>query len=174
MAVLTTKYAFPRVPQPHWADRETTPEGIEIFRLSGFPRWVGAPLFRPAGLVFSPAGTSLPPRVQTLTSSTLSATAGSGVISGPGFGSGAAPGFVFTPSYHRLPLIRWWLRPINAFLCRVVDRIVSLTNQEAGLVRRDYWAPPGKQVSHRLGSAGTGGRRRRLLATPPPRTRRLS
>ena len=35
VAVLTTKYAFPRVPHPEWADRDVTPEGISIFRLSG-------------------------------------------------------------------------------------------------------------------------------------------
>ena len=33
VAVLTTKYAFPRVPHPEWADRDTTPEGIGIYRL---------------------------------------------------------------------------------------------------------------------------------------------
>ena len=28
VAVLTTKYAFPRVPHPDWADRETTEESV--------------------------------------------------------------------------------------------------------------------------------------------------
>ena len=38
VAVLTTKYAFPRVPHPEWADRDVTPEGISIFRLRGYPK----------------------------------------------------------------------------------------------------------------------------------------
>ena len=38
VGVLTTKYSFPRCPQPTWDDKETTPEGISIYRLSGFPR----------------------------------------------------------------------------------------------------------------------------------------
>ena len=49
--------------------------------------------------------------------------------------------FVFTPSYHTLPLSRWWLRPINAFLCNVVDLVVALTRQEAEGVRRAYLTP---------------------------------
>ena len=38
VGVLTTKYAFPRVPHPEWPDREATPEGISIYRLKGFPK----------------------------------------------------------------------------------------------------------------------------------------
>ena len=145
VAVLTTKYAFPRVPQPHWADRETTPEGIEILRLSGFPKW-SVPLYSVPLVWFSPLQVrrylrEFRPNVVHFVSD--------GWFWGhfwSWFWLRGRARFVFTPSYHRLPLIRWWLRPINAFLCRVVDRIVSLTNQEAGLVRRDYWAPPRKQV----------------------------
>ena len=145
MAVLTTKYAFPRVPQPHWADRETTPEGIEIFRLSGFPRW-SVPLYSVPLVWFSPLQVrrylrEFRPNVVHFVSD--------GWFWGhfwSWFWLRGQARFVFTPSYHELPLVRWWLRPINAFLCRVVDRIVSLTNQEARLVRRDYWAPPRKQV----------------------------
>ena len=36
VGVLTTKYSFPRHPEPTWDDYETTPEGISIYRLSGF------------------------------------------------------------------------------------------------------------------------------------------
>jgi glycosyltransferase involved in cell wall biosynthesis len=54
--------------------------------------------------------------------------------------------FVFTPSYHTLPVSRWWLRPLNAFICKVMDRTVSLTQQEAQQVRRDYWSPRRKQA----------------------------
>ncbi len=144
VAVLTTKYAFPRIPQPHWDDRETTTEGIEIFRLSGFPRW-SPPIYSVPLVWFSPLQVrrylrEFQPNVVHFVSD--------GWFWGhlwSWFWLRGQARFVFTPSYHRLPVIRWWLRPINAFLCRVVDRVVSLTNQEAGLVRRDYWAPAGKQ-----------------------------
>ncbi len=145
VAVLTTKYAFPRIPQPHWADRETTPEGIEIFRLSGFPRW-SPPIYSVPLVWFSPLQIrrylrEFQPNVVHFVSD--------GWFWGhlwAWFWLRGRARFVFTPSYHRLPVIRWWLRPINAFLCRIVDRVVSLTNQEAALVRRDYWAPPRKQA----------------------------
>ena len=39
VGVLTTKYSFPRHAEPTWDDQETPPEGISIYRLSGFPRW---------------------------------------------------------------------------------------------------------------------------------------
>ena len=144
VGVLTTKYAFPRIPQPGWPDRETTPEGIEIFRLSGFPRW-SLPIYSVPLVWFSPLQVrryirEFNPNVVHFVSD--------GWFWGhlwTWFWLRGRARFVFTPSYHELPVIRWWLRPINAFLCRVVDRVVSLTNQEAGLVRRDYWAPPGKQ-----------------------------
>ena len=144
VGVLTTKYAFPRIPQPHWPDQETTPEGIEIFRLSGFPRW-SLPIYSVPLVWFSPLQVrrylrEFNPNVVHFVSD--------GWFWGhfwTWFWLRSRARLVFTPSYHELPLVRWWLRPINAFLCRVVDRVVSLTNQEAGLVRRDYWAPPGKQ-----------------------------
>lgn len=144
VGVLTTKYAFPRIPQPGWPDRETTPEGIQILRLSGFPRW-SLPIYSVPLVWFSPLQIrrylrEFKPNVVHFVSD--------GWFWGhlwTWFWLQGRARFVFTPSYHELPLVRWWLRPINAFLCRVVDRVVSLTNQEAGLVRRDYWAPPGKQ-----------------------------
>ena len=53
VGVLTTKYSFPRRPEPTWEDEETAPEGIAIYRLSGFPR--RAPPFYSVPLVwFSP------------------------------------------------------------------------------------------------------------------------
>ena len=53
VAVLTTKYSFPRIPQPDWADREATPEGIGIYRLDGFPR-KSIPLYSCPLVWFSP------------------------------------------------------------------------------------------------------------------------
>ena len=145
VAVLTTKYSFPRVPQPDWADRETTAEGIGIYRLDGFPRR-SLPVYSCPLVWFSPLQVrrylrQFNPNVVHFVSD--------GWFWGhfwTWFWFRRRARFVFTPSYHELPLVRWWLRPINIFLCRVVDRVVALTNQEAGLVRRDYWAPPQRQV----------------------------
>ena len=39
VGVLTTKFSFPRVPQPDWPDRESTDNGIEILRVPGRPGW---------------------------------------------------------------------------------------------------------------------------------------
>jgi len=44
VGVLTTKYSFPRHPEPTWDDQETTPEDITIYRLSGFP-WRSLPFY---------------------------------------------------------------------------------------------------------------------------------
>ena len=51
---------------------------------------------------------------------------------------------MFTPSFHTLPLVRWWLAPLNAALCRAVDDIVPLTQQEAKGLGRAYLAPKRK------------------------------
>ena len=85
------------------------------------------------------------------------AMAGSGGTTGPDFSpqdslslwggqGGGRPRFVFTPSFHTLPLVRWWLAPLNAVLCRSVDDIVPLTRQEARGLRRAYLAP-GRKTS---------------------------
>ena len=53
VGVLTTKYSFPRRAQPGWPDRETLPDGVEVFRLPGFPRW-SLPLYSVPLVWFSP------------------------------------------------------------------------------------------------------------------------
>ena len=145
VAVLTTKYAFPRVPHPEWADRDATPEGISIYRLHGFPRR-SVPLYS-VPLVWFPPGQvrkyldEFRPNVVHFV--------GDGWFWGhfwSWFWYRKQARFVFTPSYHTLPLIRWWLRPINGFICQRMDWNVSLTQQEARQVRRDYWAPPASQT----------------------------
>ena len=144
VAVLTTKYSFPRVPQPKWADRETTPEGIGIYRLDGFPR-KSIPLYSCPLVWFSPWQIrrylrEFNPNVVHFVSD--------GWFWGhfwTWFWFRRRAKFVFTPSYHELPLSRWWLRPINIFISNVVDHVVALTQQEARLVQRDYKAPPRKQ-----------------------------
>ena len=161
VGVLTTKYSFPRVPQQRWADRETTPEGIAIFRLSGYPKR-SIPLYSVPLVWFSPL------RVRSYL---LEFKPNVIHFVGDGWFWGhfwawvwfhRRARFVFTPSFHTLPLSRWWLRPINSFICNVVDRVIALTRLEADLVRRAYWIPGRKQ-----GIIGWG-------ATPPESTRHAS
>ena len=144
VGVLTTKYSFPRVPQQHWADRETTPEGIAIFRLSGYPKR-SIPLYSVPLVWFSPL------RVRDYLlefNPSVIHFVGDGWFWGhfwTWFWFRRRARFVFTPSFHTLPVSRWWLRPINSFICNVVDRVIALTRMEADLVRRAYWIPGRKQ-----------------------------
>ena len=145
VGVLTTKYSFPRVAQPDWADRETLPDGVEVFRLPGFPRW-SVPLYSVPLVWFSPR------RVRQYLDEfrpNVIHFVGDGWFWGhywARMGWGRRARFVFTPSFHTLPLTRWWLAPLNAALCRVVDDIVPLTQQEARGLRRAYLAPDRKQT----------------------------
>ena len=151
VAVLTTKYAFPRIPHPDWADRDATPEGIGIYRLKGFPKR-SIPLYSVPLVWFSPRQVreyleEFKPNVVHFV--------GDGWFWGhfwSWFWFRNKAQFVFTPSYHTLPIIRWWLRPINGFICKVMDHVIALTGQEAEQVRRDYWAPRDRQGDNRLGS----------------------
>ncbi len=144
VAVLTTKYSFPRIPQPGWADRETTPEGIGIYRLDGFPR-KSIPLYSCPLVWFSPW--QIRRYLQEFNPNVVHFVS-DGWFWGhfwTWFWFRRRAKFVFTPSYHELPLSRWWLRPINIFISNVVDHVVALTQQEARLVQRDYKAPARKQ-----------------------------
>ncbi len=145
VGVLTTKYSFPRVAQPDWPDRETLPDGVQVYRLPGFPHW-SPPLYSVPLVWFSPR------RVQQYLEEFRP-----NVVHFVGDGwfwghycvrlrwRGRAR-FVFTPSFHTLPLSRWWLSPINAALCRAVDDIVPLTQQEANGLGRAYLAQRDKQT----------------------------
>ncbi len=138
VAVLTTKYSFPRVPQPTWADRDTTPEGIGIYRLDGFPRR-SIPLYSVPLVWFSPIQVR---RYLEEFNPNVVHFVGDGWFWGhfwSWFWFRSRARFVFTPSYHELPISRWWLRPINSFICNVMDSVIALTRQESDLVRRDYW-----------------------------------
>ena len=143
VGVLTTKYSFPRQPQPTWVDEETTPEGISIYRLSGFPRW-SLPLYSVPLVWFSPLRLK---RYLDEFKPDVIHFVGDGWFWGhfwAWFWYRGRAQFVFTPSFHTLPLSRWWLKPINAFLCHVADRVVVLTGMEAEGVRRAYRAPKDK------------------------------
>ena len=139
VGVLTTKYSFPRVAQPDWPDRETLPDGVQVYRLPGFPRW-SVPLYSVPLVWFSPRRMrqyleEFQPNVVHFV--------GDGWFWGHYWTKVRWRGrarFVFTPSFHTLPWTRWWLAPINALLCRAVDDIVPLTQQEARGLRRAYLA----------------------------------
>lgn len=146
VGVLTTKYSFPRVAQPDWPDRETLSDGVEVYRLPGFPRW-SPPLYSVPLVWFSPR------RVRQYLEEfrpNVIHFVGDGWFWGH-FCSrfrwrGGQARFVFTPSFHTLPVSRWWLAPFNAALCRLVDDIVPLTRQEARGLRRAYLAREDKQT----------------------------
>ena len=150
VGVLTTKYSFPRKAEPDWADRETMPDGILVYRLPGFPRR-SLPIYS-VPLVWFPPG-----RVREYLHEfrpNVVHFVGDGWFWGhfwSWFFYRKRARFIFTPSYHTLPVVRWWLRPINAFICNVVDRVVALTGQEAREVRRAYLFP-----ERRLGVIGWG------------------
>ncbi len=154
VGVLTTKYSFPRVAQPDWPDRETLPDGIEVFRLPGVPRW-SPPVYSVPLVWFSPR------RVRQYLDEfrpNVIHFVGDGWFWGhywARFHRRGKARFVFTPSFHTLPLTRWWLAPVNAALCRTVDDIVALTQQEVRGLRRAYLAP-----SRKLSVIGWGA--------PPP------
>jgi len=150
VGVLTTKYSFPRRPQPTWYDKETTPEGISIYRLSGFPRR-SLPFYSVPLVWFSPW--RLKKYLDEFKPDVIHFV-GDGWFWGhfwAWFWYRGRARFVFTPSYHTLPFSRWWLKPINAFLCRISDRVVALTELEAEGVHRAYLTSKNK-----LGVIGWG------------------
>ena len=144
VGVLTTKYSFPRVAQPDWADRETLPDGVEVYRLPGFPKW-SIPLYSVPLVWFSPG--RLGQYLDEFRPNVIHFV-GDGWFWGHYWARirwGRRARFVFTPSFHTLPLVRWWLAPINALLCRTVDTIVPLTQQESRGLGRAYLAQQHKQ-----------------------------
>ena len=144
VGVLTTKYSFPRLAQPHWTDRETTPEGIAIYRLKGLPKW-SIPLYSVPLVWFSPFQIR---RFLKEFDPDVVHFVGDGWFWGhiwSWFWFRRRARFIFTPSFHVLPWQRWWLRPINIFVCNVMGRIVSLTRSEAQEVHRAYLAPRSRQ-----------------------------
>ena len=137
VGVLTTKYSFPRKPQPTWEDQETSPEGISIFRLSGFPRR-SLPFYSVPLVWFSPF--RLKKYLEEFQPDVIHFV-GDGWFWGhiwAWFWYRGRARIVFTPSYHTLPLSKWWLKPINAFLSHIADKVVALTSLEAEGVHRAY------------------------------------
>ena len=143
VGVLTTKYAFPRVPHPDWPDMESTSDGIEIMRLSGFPD-KSLPLYSVPLVWFSPG--QIKHYVKQF-DATVMHFVGDGWFWGHlwcwWWGRKRAR-TIFTPSFHTLPWNRQWLRLFNVPLCRMVDRVVTLTNMERELVSKAYRVPEEK------------------------------
>ena len=155
VGVLTTKYSFPPTPHPEWPDREKTPEGVSIFRLTGFPRKT-LPLYSVPLVWFSPG--QIRQYLDEFNPHVIHFV-GDGWVWGHFWARMWRKGrarFVFTPSYHTLPPSRAWLKPLNRFLCRGVDRVVALTRQEAAQVGRDYGVPDEKLAIVGWGASAMG------------------
>ena len=138
VAVLTTKYAFPRIPHPEWSDYELSTGGIEIYRINGYPM-KPPPVFSVPLVWFAPLQIK---KILNDFDPDVVHFVGDGWFVGHlwclfWFKNKAK--FIFTPSYHKLSIARWWLRPINGVICSLVDKVVSLSNLEADRVGRDYW-----------------------------------
>ena len=143
IGVLTAKYAFPRIPHSEWPDQERTPQGIDLFRLTGFPQ--RPPPFYSAPLVwFSPR--QIRHYIHQFNPNIIH-------FVGDGWFWGhwqawrvmrRRARFIFTPSYHPLPPAHCWLRPLNRRLCRAVDQVVALTHHESLQLQRDYRVDPAK------------------------------
>ena len=150
VGVLTGKYAFPRVPHPDWLDREVTPQGITILRLSSFPLR-SIPLYSVPLVWFPPSQIR---RYLREFDPTVIHFVGDGWFWGhiwSWFWARRRARVVFTPSFHSLPWSRQWLRLFNIPLCRMVDSVVALTELEKRRVRRAYMVP-----SRKLGVIGWG------------------
>ena len=155
VGVLTTKYSFPPTPHPEWPDREKTPEGVSIFRLTGFPR-KSLPLYSVPLVWFSPG--QIRQYLDEFNPHVIHFV-GDGWVWGHFWARMWRKGrarFVFTPSYHTLPPSRAWLKPVNRLLCRGVDRVVALTRQEAAQVGRDYGVPDEKLAIVGWGASAMG------------------
>ena len=155
VGVLTTKYSFPPAPHPEWPDRERTPEGVSIFRLTGFPHKT-LPLYSVPLVWFSPGQIR---RYLEEFNPHVIHFVGDGWFWGHFWARAWRKGkarFIFTPSYHTLPPSRSWLKPVNRLLCRGVDKVVALTGQEAAQVGRDYGVPDEKLAVIGWGASALG------------------
>ena len=140
VGVLTTKYAFPRVPHPEWPDREVTPEGITILRLSGYPRR-SLPFYSVPLVWFSPGQIR---RYVSEFAPTVVHWVGDGWFWGHIWSwlwARHHARIVFTPSFHTLPWHRRWISLFNVPLSRAADRVVALTELERSRVKKAYQVP---------------------------------
>lgn len=144
VGVLTGKYAFPRIPHPDWPDREVTPQGIQILRLSSFPL-KSLPLYSVPLVWFPP--TQIRGYIREF-DPTVIHFVGDGWFWGHIWSwvwAHRDVRLVFTPSFHTLPWTRQWLRLFNIPLCHMVDNVVALTELERKRVGKAYHVPESKQ-----------------------------
>jgi glycosyltransferase involved in cell wall biosynthesis len=144
VAVLTTKYLFPRRYARALPSQEMI-DGVTVHRLDGWPH-TAPPFFSVPLVWFRPGdidrfiGDFRPDILHWM---------GDGWFWGHYFSARAAgdkAGIVFSPSFHRLTLDKQWLRPINRLLCRRVDAVTVLSHHEARLIALAYGIPEGKLV----------------------------
>jgi glycosyltransferase involved in cell wall biosynthesis len=162
VGVLTTHFSFPRRHMKGLPASEVMDEGVRVYRVPGRPR-VAPPYFS-VPLVWFP-----PPAFRDIVHDfrpDILHWVGDGWFWGHHCSARAAPsrtGIVFTPSFHRLSTDKLWLRPLNIALCRVADRVTSLTRLEAEQVGPAYRVPSRKQLILPWG-----------VDAPPPQWRRVA
>ncbi len=143
--VLTTHFAFPRKHMEGLPVRELIDGGVDVLRLPGAPR-VAPPYFS-VPLVWFPPG-AIHDAIRRFRPTVLH-WVGDGWFWGHAFSARyAAPeaAVIFSPSFHTLTRDKFWLRPINIWLCRRADRVTALSTLEMGRVRATYRVAPRKQV----------------------------
>ena len=144
IGVLTTKYSFPRIPHSEWPDQEKTSRDISIFRLTGYPKHA-LPIYSCPLVWFSPF--KIKQYLEAFEPDVIHFV-GDGWFWGnfwTWFYFRKKATFIFTPSYHPLPLRKSWLKVINSVLSRLVDKVVPLTETEATYLQKDYHVPRSKQ-----------------------------
>jgi len=142
VAVLTTKYLFPRRYAAALPAQELI-DGVTVHRLDGWPH-TAPPFFSVPLVWFRPGdierfiGDFCPDILHWM---------GDGWFWGHYFSAravGDKAGIVFSPSFHRLTLDKQWLRPINRRLCRLADVVTVLSHHEARLIASAYGIPESK------------------------------
>ncbi|MBU1110914.1 glycosyltransferase family 4 protein [Patescibacteria group bacterium] len=171
IGVLTTKWTFPKWHQPReyhpeWADYEII-DGIEVYRINSWPRRA-IPFFQ-VPLVWHSLGDIRraikefkPDTIQWMSdkffwgnfwSWYFAKMTGLTIFKSSPVNNRLKPvstssgcKIFFSPSYHDLTFLKQWLRPINAVLMRLADKIQVITELEKNKVRRAYFVPEAKFV----------------------------
>jgi len=144
VAVLTTKYLFPRQYDRALLSQEVI-DGVIVRRLDGWPH-IAPPFFSVPLVWFRPG--DIDRFVRDFQPDILH-WMGDGWFWGHYFSARAAgdqAGIVFSPSFHKLTLDKKWLRPINQRLCRLADVVTVLSRHEASLIASAYGVDESKLV----------------------------
>ena len=166
VGVLTTHFAFPRKHMRGLPARELMDGGVEVLRLPAWPH--AAPPYFSVPLVWFPPS-AIRDAIRRFRPTVLH-WVGDGWFWGHAFSAYyAAPGtaVIFSPSFHTLTRDKFWLRPINTWLCRRADRVTALSTLELRRVRAAYRVASRKQVLLPWGvDADDGGREPRPAGAP--------